>query len=94
MRRQSRNDRTWPYCRTNTRMWWSDKKRAYHRKDGPAMEKDDGHKFWYDNGKITMTDVDDGRHILPDGVPVAIESLMLKVYELTERVIRLERDRA
>lgn len=45
------------------RVWWTGKilfnaqddmhsnRREYHRKDGPAVEHDDGMKSWYINGK-------------------------------------------
>lgn len=94
MRRPSRKDRVWPYCRTNTRMWWSDKVHGFHRQNGPAMEHDDGNKYWYVHGGLVMTDNEAGRDILHEGVPAVIEALMRQVYDLTERVNELEKGRA
>jgi len=44
-----------PHNLSNSRRWYN-KDRQLHRKDGPAVEDDDGYKAWYING--TMLDVE------------------------------------
>ena len=91
MRRPSRKDRIWPYCRTNTRLWTRGKKQL-HRENGPAIERDDGSKWWYRNGEQIMFE-QANRHVEKDAISIVMDDLMREICRLSDRVEELEKDR-